>query len=769
VATEEPLAFRVVRGGLFVAASSYFNILFGFIANLVLTRLLAPEAFGIFALAMFFFSLLNLRPKIGVGQAFAQRPTTTGELIGTHLALDVAAGLGSFVLALVAVPILLAFGYTRPVVWVTLALATVGISQSVMGTAWVLLDKELLFGRVSLVTTLAFPLSYVPAFALAVRGGGYWSLVAQNAAYAILLLVGLWWACRRYMPQVWQMRWRFNRVIAREFIRFGAMVGLATIAGTLALQFDNFLVGSLVSVETLGFYDRAYRIAQWPTLLVSSVLTRPAFYAYAKLQDDAARLTKTFTMTSWLITTLALPLALAIFASAPDLVRLLYGERWLPSALFLRFLVVYSLLRPLLDNAGLLFVAVANPHRTTIIRAVQAVVLMAIATPLTLAYGAVGTCVGVGMAFVVGLALSYRYVRRTVALSLRDAFAVPAVAAVLAIGAYLLLARGVDLNVLPLVVRVMVKAGFAAAAFFAVMLAVQPRRLIERSAYIWRLLWAGRRTDCSEIGAWARHPEGNMKYEEYIQAQITSSAWTRQSPNSMALARDAAREFYNFVSSNSRILELGCGDGYLLGVLRKKDYRHLTGIDINWLKLKVALSNGHRVSVQDIHSLALPDEFFDAVYCAHTLEHTYDGYRAMREIARVLRPGGIAFVIVPDHINLYGETFMEPDQVIPIEQRPLDYFDRIPLQKKGTMPSVHRNQFPFTMKLLVAVIIRSGLELQQISRIKRDGPELWALASKSKEGTSEVEPLLTGRWTEPNPIISRLSHFVSAVYRRMKR
>jgi len=39
-----PLAFRVVRGGLFVAASSYFNILFGFLANLVLTRLLAPEA-----------------------------------------------------------------------------------------------------------------------------------------------------------------------------------------------------------------------------------------------------------------------------------------------------------------------------------------------------------------------------------------------------------------------------------------------------------------------------------------------------------------------------------------------------------------------------------------------------------------------------------------------------------------------------------------------------------------------------------------------------
>ena len=53
----EPLAFRVVRGGLFVAASSYFNIGFGFLANLLLTRLLAPEAFGTFALAVFFFHI----------------------------------------------------------------------------------------------------------------------------------------------------------------------------------------------------------------------------------------------------------------------------------------------------------------------------------------------------------------------------------------------------------------------------------------------------------------------------------------------------------------------------------------------------------------------------------------------------------------------------------------------------------------------------------------------------------------------------------------
>ncbi len=74
----EPLAYRAVRGGFWVALSSYWTIAFGFAVNIALTRMLAPEAFGTFALAMFFSSPLNLRPKVGVGQAFAWRLTTTG-------------------------------------------------------------------------------------------------------------------------------------------------------------------------------------------------------------------------------------------------------------------------------------------------------------------------------------------------------------------------------------------------------------------------------------------------------------------------------------------------------------------------------------------------------------------------------------------------------------------------------------------------------------------------------------------------------------------
>lgn len=478
-----------MRGGATVALTSYFLFGFGFLANLVLTRALAPADFGIFALGTFFFALFNLRPKAGIEQAFAHHPHSDAAAAGTLAGLSIAAGLASFALAWIAAPLLLALGYSQSIVVVLLTLAAVGVSDSVMGIAWVQLDKALLFTRVNLVSAIAFPISYLPAFYLAFNGGGYWALLAQNAAYAALLLFGLWFTARRALPAIWKSRWKFSRALARQFLRFGLFVGLATVFATLVYQFDNFLVGTFVGAETLGYYDRAYRIAQWSSILVGSVLTRTAFYAYSRLQNDLVRLTKTATMSLWIVTMLAAPIALAIFISADELVLFLFGAKWLPSAIFLRFLVVYSVLRPLLDDANSLFIAVGHPRRTTIVTVVQAAVIVLAATPLTFAWNAIGTAIGVGITFVVGLGITYYFVRRTLpALDLRQAFLVPALAALVTVALGIPLAQWLRGLNLPLAVLLGMEIAVVMMIYFGLTVLLRPRLTRERAAYVWRLM-----------------------------------------------------------------------------------------------------------------------------------------------------------------------------------------------------------------------------------------------------------------------------------------
>lgn len=485
---DQPLAYRVVRSGVWIAASSYFNIAFGFAANLALTRLLAPEHFGIFALATFFFALVNARTKVGIGYAFAQRQAIDAASIGSHLVLDVILGIGSLFLVVLAVPLLRALGYSWDVAWVTVALGCIGVLDAITGTARILLERELNFKQTSLVTSLFFPLSYLPAFWLALNGGGYWSLVAQNGTLALCLLIGLWWTARRRLPALFQWRWQFDRQVSIQFVRFGAVVGIGTLAGTLFNQFDNFLVGTFVSVAMLGYYDRAYRIAQWPGLLLSPIIQRVAFYAYARLQDDPTRLAKTVTMILWLVTTGGLAIALAIFAAAPDVVLLLYGERWMPSAILIQFLVVFSLLGPLVDIASALFIAVGKPLRTSWVWTLQLFVVILTGTPLTLSYGAVGTCIGVGIAQTLGLLIAYRQLSQMIDLHWRDLLATPMLAVAIALMGYLALTWNTDLNMIALAVRVVFKAGFIAALFLIIILILQPKASLERTQYVWRLL-----------------------------------------------------------------------------------------------------------------------------------------------------------------------------------------------------------------------------------------------------------------------------------------
>ncbi len=89
----------------------------------------------------------------------------------------------------------------------------------------------------------------------------------------------------------------------------------------------------------------------------------------------------------------------------------------------------------------------------------------------------------------------------------------------------------------------------------------------------------------------------------------------------------------------------------------------------------------------DVAALPFPDDDFDLVICSHVLEHVQDDRRAMRELHRVLRPGGLAILLVPmsqradtdedptitdpeerarrfgqrDHVRLYGRDY--PDRL----------------------------------------------------------------------------------------------------------
>jgi lipopolysaccharide exporter len=311
--------------------------------------------------------------------------------------------------------------------------------------------------------------------------------VMVNVIGAVIGIGTTYWICKRRLPHVLRLRWRFNRNLARQLLQIGIPTGLSlTAISSIITQFDNFLIGTFVGYTTLGFYDRAYRLANWSNILTMTIVYYIGFVTFAKVQHDLPRLTHAVRLTLWVLTIICLPIGLVFFFGAADLIDILYGAKWSEAALYLRFLVVYTVLSPFIGVGFWLSVALGQKWTATVITGVQLGVLIVLATPLTLLFGVIGTIVGVAISMIAGFVLSVSYISRQISLSPWATLYVPLLAVSLAVLILSLLPVLSGWHNLPPAARLFIVSVGGGGVFIASLFALRPAETIERIRYLKR-------------------------------------------------------------------------------------------------------------------------------------------------------------------------------------------------------------------------------------------------------------------------------------------
>jgi len=96
--------------------------------------------------------------------------------------------------------------------------------------------------------------------------------------------------------------------------------------------------------------------------------------------------------------------------------------------------------------------------------------------------------------------------------------------------------------------------------------------------------------------------------------------------------------------ADERLLEIGCSRGYLTRLVQRMA-PDTVGVDLNAAAIAAGVTTG--LAVMDAHRLEFADESFDKVVSFHCIEHIPDLERALREMDRVLRPGGSLLLVYP--------------------------------------------------------------------------------------------------------------------------
>ena len=105
----------------------------------------------------------------------------------------------------------------------------------------------------------------------------------------------------------------------------------------------------------------------------------------------------------------------------------------------------------------------------------------------------------------------------------------------------------------------------------------------------------------------------------------------------------------------SKFLDIGCGEGLVLADAKKNGWE-VYGVDIYDNRLDIAKNRGISFFKGNIDQASFPDGFFDCIYLDSVLEHLKDPVALLREANRILRPGGVLYLGVPNEDSLFNDA-----------------------------------------------------------------------------------------------------------------
>jgi PST family polysaccharide transporter len=308
--------------------------------GILLARLLLPQDYGLFAMALSVIAVLELLQNLGLGTAIIQRQDLTPRhlnavfwiMLGVSLAIAVVAVGGS---------VLAAHVYGEPrLIWMVRLLALSFVLDAVGLVPYNLLTKEIEFRGRSLAEALATVVSAVTALVCAYLGFAFWALVIAHLARSVVRNAGMLMAAR------WWPGLDVTFTGMRSVVGFGLRIAGAQVIYTLSGATQTAILGRLLGAVDLGYYSMASSLGKRNPLhkVSTSVINQLSLPVFSKIQTDDVQLRRHFLKVSKYLAALAMPMQLGMALVALDLVLLLLTDKWLPIVTFVQIFAVGGIL-----------------------------------------------------------------------------------------------------------------------------------------------------------------------------------------------------------------------------------------------------------------------------------------------------------------------------------------------------------------------------------------------------------------------------------------
>ncbi|MCS2150031.1 colanic acid undecaprenyl disphosphate flippase WzxC [Scandinavium manionii] len=347
---------KTISGAKWSAMATVVIIGLGLVQMTVLARVIDNHQFGLLTVSLVIIALADTLSDFGIANSIIQRKEISHLELTTLYWLNV--GLGIVVFALVfSLSGMIAEVLHNPdlaPLMRTLSFAFVLIPHGQQFRA--LMQKELEFSKIGMIETSAV----LAGFTFTVVSAHFWPL-AMTAILGYLvnsavrtLLFG-WFGRRIYRPGL-----HFSLATVSSNLRFGAWLTADSIINYVNTNLSTLVLARILGASVAGGYNLAYNVAVVPPMKLNPIITRVLFPAFAKIQDDTAKLRVNFYKLLSVVGIINFPVLLGLMVVSNNVVPLVFGEKWVSIVPVLQLLCVVGLLRSIGNPIGSLLMAKAR-------------------------------------------------------------------------------------------------------------------------------------------------------------------------------------------------------------------------------------------------------------------------------------------------------------------------------------------------------------------------------------------------------------------------
>jgi PST family polysaccharide transporter len=378
---------KAVKGVFWSAIQSWGSQGISFLVFALLARLLAPETFGLIALAGVFLAFIEVFLDQGFSTAIIQRQELETEHLDTAFWTNLAIGIFMTGVSIAAANLIASFFHQPELASIIRWLSLSFIIRALSAVQEAIFLRNLAFKALAIRSLIAVIVGGMVGVSMAFMGFGVWSLVGQILTNSLVQIIVLWWASD------WRPKFRVSQQHFQDLLSFGINIVGINMLTFLITQSDNLLIGYFLGPVALGYYNLAYRLLQVTTQLFVGVISKIAVPLFSRLQQEPKKMRQVFYRAVNASNLIAFPLFLGISVLAPEIVVVSFGEKWLPSVPVIQILNLIGILYAGFYFNGPVLMAVGKPSWKLRLDSIKALGYL-ITFAITVRWGIVAVAIG---------------------------------------------------------------------------------------------------------------------------------------------------------------------------------------------------------------------------------------------------------------------------------------------------------------------------------------------------------------------------------------